>query len=83
MGRKPPEYRTAGLGGGDSGGGSDVGSLLPPPLSLSLLLTSFTLFSLSSLSAFYRRAVSVERSMFFENHDHIGGTELVTSEFVP
>lgn len=31
MGRKPPEYRTAGLGGGDGGGGSDVGSLLPPP----------------------------------------------------
>lgn len=77
MGRKPPEYRTAARRAVDGGGGG-VGSLLS-----SLHLTSFTLFfSLSPLSAFYRRVVSVERNMFFENHGHIGGTESATSAFV-
>lgn len=75
MGRKPPEYRTAALGGdgggrgGGDGGGGGVGSLLCSLILLSLLLHFCFLILYPFL---IQRVVSAERNMFFENHDHIG-----------
>lgn len=63
------------------GGGGDVGSLLCPP---PLLLVSFILFSLSSLSASYRRVISLDKICFSKiMTTYICGAESAIFEFVP